>query len=139
MKKIIMTVILVFALSCSAFSAIIDMESVSKTGSFGGYTMLDGVTYTTTAYSNTLAFPFPMSAFTINIVLAGGTVSAMSTTLEGSLDGSNWFTLSTYTNTSGESAHVVNKPVMFIRVGHSKTVATSTPAVTVKVSGAKGL
>lgn len=53
-------------------------------------------------------------------VIPVGSVSACTVNLEGSLDGTAWFTLATVSTTdanwaNGELVHVVNKPVNFIR------------------------
>jgi hypothetical protein len=117
--------------------ALLDIESGVRNGSFGPITLLSGVTSTGDS-TNTLAFPYPMSAFTVDISIAGGTVSDISTTLQGSLDNINWVVLDTFIDTSGEMAHVVNKPVMFLKGNlGTRTVATGTPAITCKVSGKK--
>lgn len=48
-------------------------------------------------------------------VVVAGTFSALSVTLEGSIDGTNWTTLDTSTATGGEYRAVVQHPVQFIR------------------------
>jgi hypothetical protein len=117
--------------------ATVDMASALHGDGFGPITLLSAVTSTGDS-TNTLAFPFPMSAFTVQVVIAGGTVSAVSSTLQGSVDNSNWGTLVTLTNTSGEMAHVVNKPVMFLKANlGTRTVATGTPTITFIVSGTR--
>lgn len=44
-----------------------------------------------------------------------GTFTALSITLQGSLDGTNWTTLDTTTQVAGEYRAVTGKPVQFIR------------------------
>jgi hypothetical protein len=48
-------------------------------------------------------------------LIPSGTVSANSTVIEGSLDGSNWATLATYTDTTSVVKFIVDAPVRFIR------------------------
>lgn len=48
-------------------------------------------------------------------LIPGGTVSANSTVIEGSLDGTNAVTLATYTDTTGALKFITNSPVRFIR------------------------
>jgi hypothetical protein len=101
---------------------------------FGPYTILSAVV--ATGDSDVLALGNIMSAFTWDIVYAGGTLTATSITLKGSLDNSNWGDLDTSTNISGEMVHIVNKPVRYLKVNWgTRTVNTGTPAATVKVSG----
>jgi hypothetical protein len=52
--------------------------------------------------------------FAVQLVPAG-TVSANSTVIEGSLDGTNAVTLATYTDTTGAVKFIVDAPVRFIR------------------------
>lgn len=47
--------------------------------------------------------------------VVAGTFSAISVTLQGSLDGTHWSVLDTSTATAGEYKAVVNSPVLFIR------------------------
>lgn len=56
-----------------------------------------------------------------------GTPTAINVNLEGSLDGTNWFTLDSSTSTASEMRHVVNKPIRFLRCNISSyTVNGST-------------
>jgi len=48
-------------------------------------------------------------------IIPHSTVSANSTVLEGSLDGTNWDTLDTSTDTTFKLRFVVDKPVKFVR------------------------
>jgi hypothetical protein len=44
-----------------------------------------------------------------------GVFSALVVALEGSIDGTNWFTLGTDSTTAAGVTHVIDKPVLFIR------------------------
>lgn len=61
-------------------------------------------------------------------VLNGGTFSAINVTLEGSLDGVNWYTMDTSTNVAGEIRTISGKKARFLRIKKvSSTTATGTP------------
>lgn len=73
--------------------------------------------------------------FTWQVLVSGGVYSALNVVLEGSLDGTNWFTLDTSTTVGGETRHVVDKPVIFIRARKvSSTTSSGTPLVTVSIA-----
>jgi hypothetical protein len=57
-----------------------------------------------------------------------GTPSALSTNLEGSLDGNAWFVVDTSTSVAGETRHIVNKPIKFARCNITTYTGSSTTA-----------
>jgi len=59
--------------------------------------------------------PQPPTKFTWQMSYTGSP-SGVSATLQGSIDGSTWFTLDTSTSTSGEVRVVINNPMKFIRI-----------------------
>jgi hypothetical protein len=60
------------------------------------------------------------------------TFSAVTANLEGSLDGTNWFTLDQTTNAAGETRHVAGKPVRYVRAKIvTSTVNAGSPTITV--------
>jgi hypothetical protein len=66
------------------------------------------------------------------VAAGGGGLSALTVNLEGSLDGTNWFTLDQTTNATGETRHVAGKPVRYIRANIvTSTVSSGSPTVTV--------
>lgn len=72
---------------------------------------------------------------TMQLAVAGGTVSTLTAVLEGSLDGTVWFTLATLTaTTAGSAVSVANIPVLQVRA--NITVITGAGAtVTLKYAG----
>jgi hypothetical protein len=76
----------------------------------------------------------PHTNYTWEVRVVQGTLSALSITLEGSLDGAHFYTLDTSTSTTSAMRHVANKPVKFIRaaIGTFAAQANSpVPKVTV--------
>lgn len=63
-------------------------------------------------------------------VIPTGSPSAISTTLEGSIDGSTWTTLDTSTNTSGEVRSVTGKPIRVLRCNLGTLTNGTNPTVT---------
>lgn len=105
-------------------------------------TLLHGVTVTgesTNVYVN------GMDVHTVQVVFTntGGSVTALTVDLEGSLDNTTWFTLKSYalsgTELTAKTAmyHVVNKGVNHIRANITTITETGTTAVTVKYMGVK--
>ena len=80
----------------------------------------------------TRLFPMP-NCYTWQTIIGGtGSLSALTVNLEGSLDGTNFFTLDQSTNTSGEGRHVTNKPIRYVRANIAvSTVSSGAPTVTV--------
>lgn len=64
--------------------------------------------------------------FTWYTVITGG--SSVSITLQGSLDGTNWYTLDTSTSATSEMRHVVNKPVLYLKTNLGTWTGTSISA-----------
>jgi hypothetical protein len=79
------------------------------------------------------AFSLPMrdsgypSVFTWQMVYTG-TPSAITATLQGSIDNVNWFVLDTSTSTAGEMRSVAQKPVRFLRCNISAYTVNSSTA-----------
>ena len=63
-----------------------------------------------------------------------GSPATVSVTLEGSLDGTNWFVLATNTSTSNALSHVVDKPVRFIRAQLGTLTGGSSPTISVGIA-----
>ena len=82
------------------------------------------------------------STFTaaVEFTNSGGSVTALTVAIEGSLDGTKWFALATHTLTAGELSagqamfHITNKYVRFVRANITTLTETGTTAVTVKIS-----
>jgi methyl coenzyme M reductase beta subunit len=68
-----------------------------------------------------------------DIIITGGP-SAVTVNLEGSDDGTNWFTVDTSTSTSSALRHVVDKPVRFLRANLATLTGGSSPTVSVGIS-----
>ena len=66
-------------------------------------------------------------------VVSDASATALTVNLEGSIDGTNWFVLDTYTGTANTMRHVVNKPVRYIRA--NVTSMGDATSITVKVFG----
>jgi hypothetical protein len=98
--------------------------------------------YTTHSYQTLLAaasgtgigtskgLPFAYKNHTWNTVITGSPTT-VSVTLEGSIDGTNWFVLDTSTSTSNEMRHVTNKPVTYLRANLGTLSGGAAPTVTV--------
>lgn len=65
-------------------------------------------------------------------VVTGG--SSVSITLQGSLDGTNWYVLDTSTSATSEMRHVVNKPVIYIKTNLGTWTGTSISAYLISVN-----
>lgn len=68
------------------------------------------------------------------IVTGGSAVTAATVLVEGSLDGSNWFTIATLSATATESASVADRPAKFVRANLTTLTATANPTVDVYVA-----
>lgn len=67
-------------------------------------------------------------------VIVTGSPASVTVNLEGTIDGSNWFTLDSSTTTTSEMRHVVNKPVTQIRANLATLTGGSSPTVTVTIA-----
>lgn len=76
--------------------------------------------------------------FTWDVVISGGTVSALNVTIEISSDNVTWYpSLDTSTNTSGEMRQIVNTPARYLRAKVvTRTVGTGTPIIEVGIYAA---
>ena len=73
---------------------------------------------------------------TVSAVITSGSLSDCTMRLEGSLDGTNFFSLSgDQTCTASFMFHVVNKPVSHVRAVVSAFTGTSTPTLVVRYLG----
>lgn len=82
------------------------------------------------------AFSFPVNVTNIGWTTAyTGSPTGASVTLEGSLDGTNFYTIDTSTSTSGEYRAVSDKPVRAIRANVGTLSGGSTPKVTITAAG----
>jgi len=75
----------------------------------------------------------PMTKHTWTVIWTGSPTSAQ-VDLQGSLDGTNWFTLDSSTTTTSEMRHVVDKGVMYYRGNVVSVTGGTTPAVTVQIA-----
>lgn len=84
---------------------------------YPGTTVTSLSAVTTTGAGTVFATSTPMSKFTWDSIVAGGTATALTVNLEGSNDNfvSTTIQLDQNTSTSTASRHVVNKPVRFFR------------------------
>jgi len=78
----------------------------------------------------TEALTSPLSTFTMQTVVTGAP-TAVSVTLEGSLDGSNWTTIATSTSTTGDQQYAVDKPQTYVRANLGTLTGGTSPVVTV--------
>jgi len=82
---------------------------------------------------------FETDKFTVssNFTVAGGSITALTTDLEGSLDNSDWFTLGSYAFVAADLTnqeamfHVINKFVNYIRCNIITLTKTGTPSINV--------
>lgn len=70
--------------------------------------------------------------FTWQAIVSGGP-SAISTTLQVSLDGVNWTTADTSTNVAGETRQLANWPAAFFRANLGTLTGGTAPTVTVLI------
>lgn len=96
------------------------LDAVTATGAGGSFNVPEKPT----------GGQFP--AFTWQIVITGSPTS-ITANLEGSLDGTNWFQLDTYTGSANAMQHVANKPVAFIRGNLVTLTGGTSPTVTVQL------
>lgn len=76
----------------------------------------------------------PEAILSWQVIVSGGTYTSININLEGSLDGTNWFTLDSSTAIAGELRHVANKKVRFVRANKTASVTnTGTPVPTVSI------
>lgn len=102
-------------------------------------TSLDAAT--STGASSIKQLPFLVNNHTIQVDITGGP-SAVTVTLEGSLDGAEpFFTLGTKAFSAGELTataamlHVVDKPVNYVRTNLTVLTGGSSPTITVLYDG----
>ena len=95
-------------------------NSLSSANNVPNYT-----TKTTGANSDGYHTNIPMSQFTCAALITGTTPTAVVVSVDGSIDGSNWFALATTSSlTASTMFHISSKPVYFIR-GNLVTRSTS--------------
>jgi len=88
---------------------------------------------TATGAGTAEALASPMSKFTMQTVVTD-VPTAVSVTLQGSLDGSNWTTIATSTSTTGDQQSVVDKPQTYVRANLGTLTGGVSPTVTVYVA-----
>lgn len=64
-----------------------------------------------------------------------GAPTTVSVTLQGSLDGVNWFVLATSSSTTGDYQSVADKPVFFVRANLATLTGGTSPTVTARIAG----
>ena len=64
-----------------------------------------------------------------------GAPTGVSVTLQGSLDGTNWFILATSTSTTGDYQSVADKPCHFVRANLGTLTGGTAPTVTARIAG----
>ena len=67
--------------------------------------------------------------FTMQTTVTGAP-TAVSVTLQGSLDGVNWSTLATSTSTTGDQQYAIDRPVRFVRTNLGTLTGGTSPTVT---------
>lgn len=72
------------------------------------------------------------STFTFQTVVTGAPAS-FTQTFQGSLDGTNWFTLGSSTAVAGEAQFVVDKPAQYVRATLSALTGGTAPTVSTYV------
>lgn len=95
-------------------------------------TLLDAVTGAGAGVSNALKFLCTKMSWEIVVT---GAPTATQTDLEGSINGTTWYSLDISTTLTSEMRHVVNKPVNFIRANLITLTAGTAPTVTVNFLG----
>lgn len=98
-------------------------------------TLLNAVTATGAGSITTLSTGMEIHTWTTVVT---GAPSAVSINLEGSIDGTNFFTLDNETTTTSDMQHVVNKAVTSIRANLATLTGGTAPTVTVKYIGKTG-
>lgn len=102
-------------------------------------TLLNGATASGVGTGSRLAYP--STSFTLQTTYTeggGGSISALTIDLEGSLDGTTYFQLAQQAFSAAEITakaqmfHVVDKPVLFLRGNVSTLTKTGTCAITTK-------
>jgi hypothetical protein len=73
------------------------------------------------------------SVFAFDILITGSP-SGVTVLLEGSLDGTNWFTMETVAGTSDSLNFSVDKPVRFVRANLTVLTGGSSPTVAVGIA-----
>jgi hypothetical protein len=73
----------------------------------------------------------PPTRFLWQVVTTGGPAS-ISTTLQGSADNTNFYTIDTSTATAGEVRAIVDKPAKYVRANLGTLTGGTSPTVTVK-------
>lgn len=74
----------------------------------------------------------PARTFAFQSVVTG-TPTSFTNTYEGSLNGTNWYTLGTSTATAGDAQFVVDKPARYVRATLSALTGGTAPTITVYV------
>jgi hypothetical protein len=115
-KHIGLLVVLLFAIIAWAATAFVSLSGVAATGAGTALTVSDRASSVTW-----------QTVFT-------GTPTAITVNLEGSIDGTHYFTLDSSTSTTSEMRHVVNKNVDYLRCNISAyTVNGSTTTCSFRV------
>jgi len=100
--------------------------------------LIDGVQET--GAGNSFVLPYTVKDHTIDCYFtnSGGSVTALTVNLEGSIDGSRWFILASYSFTSDDLSnkqtmfHATDKMVTYIRANITTLTETGTTAVYVR-------
>jgi|SRR3990167_1580622 len=73
------------------------------------------------------------SVFSFDILITGSPAT-VTVLLEGSLDGTNWFTLATVSLTTDSLNFIVDKPVLYLRANLTALTGGSAPTVSVGIA-----
>lgn len=115
--------------------AVYQIQGIGRNQEFGAQTIMSAVGNGGGA-GDTYVLPGLMSRFTWSTALIGSP-TGVSATLQGSIDGTTWFTIDTSISTTNETRHVVNKTVAYLRGGDPTLTGGTAPKVSIKVAGAK--
>lgn len=75
-----------------------------------------------------------LRTFAWDVIVTGGPAT-LRVDIEGSLDGTNWFQLDTYTSTASTLRFVVDKPVKYVRANLVTLTGGSSPSTTTRIAG----
>jgi hypothetical protein len=93
-------------------------------------TFLENAKATTTSDMLKLTHPFPNHCWEKRV---GGTVSALTVLMEGSLDGIHWYTIDTTNSTADEMRWVTGKNAKYIRFRITAFTGSGSPAASVTI------
>ena len=102
------------------------------------FKLLDGVAAATNGTGDEPGVPILIEglpdSFGVQVVIAGGTLSALSVDLEGTIDGVNWFQIFSFTDPEGGYSPVFGNKIKAVRANKkSATGSSGAPTVTLYI------